>query len=111
MPCRLLMASHPRTKAAFSSHRSRCDHAIDFRSAVSDPFQHSAGVLTKSRRWQAVLTHAAVKCVCYLGAAYRPFARVLLPLEEANVGQMWIGEQVIDRVVAGRRHLERLEGF
>src|SRR5215510_10503113 len=91
------MASH-RAKGAFSCRRSRRDHAIDFRSTVSDPFQHGAGVLTKARRRQPVLTHAAMKCVCYLGAAYRPFARVLLAFEEANVGQMWIGEQVIDRV-------------
>src|SRR4029453_2794115 len=96
---------------AFSFRRSRGDHAIDPRSAVSDPFQHSAGVLTKPRRRQPVLAHAAVKCVCYLGAAYRPFARVLLALEEADVGQMRIAEQIIDRVIAGRRDLERLEGF
>src|SRR5262245_66255594 len=104
------MASH-RAKAAFSSRRSRRDHAIDFRSTVADPFQHGAGVLTKSRRRQPVLAHAAMKCVCYLGPAYRPFARVLLPLEEANLGQMRIGEQIIDRVITGRRDLERLESF
>src|SRR5262245_44623373 len=52
-----------------------------------------------------------MKCVCYLGPAYRPFARVLLPLEEANLGQMRIGEQIIDRVITGSRDLERLESF
>src|SRR5262245_24227112 len=105
------MASSARPKATFGSCSSRCDHAIDLRSAVSDPFQHSAGVLTEPRRWQPVLPHAAVKCVCDLGAAYQPFARVLFPLEEADIGQMRIAEQIINRVVAGRRDLERLEGF
>src|SRR5262249_32326942 len=105
------MASSARAKAAFGSGSSRCDHAIDLYSAVSNPFQHSASVLTEPGRRQPFLAHATVKCVCDLGAAYRAFARVPLPLEEADIGKMRIGEQIVDRVVAGRWDLERLEDF
>src|SRR6187399_1540708 len=81
------------------------DHLVDLGGAVAQLLQDLAGVLAVERSVALALARAAGEDVGELAAADLALARMLLLAEEADILEMRVGHQVVDRVVARRRHV------
>ena len=90
-------------------HCLRRHHLVDVRCAVAQLAEDLARVLAVKRSVRLVLACAAGEDIGKLAAPDLALGWMLLFPEEADILEVRIGHQVVDRIVARRRHVELVE--
>src|SRR5579859_294158 len=80
-------------------------HVVDLRAAVSDLAQDGDAVAAEERRWAVVRARPGRETVGKLHVDDPPFDRMLDLAEEADVGEMFVFGEAVERVHAAGRNV------